>query len=58
MLESFLDFVFTDATGGVINVILKDPQVLPQSVFEVQTNNPHFQNNYFIHELFVSMIVQ
>jgi hypothetical protein len=53
-----LDLIFTDATGGVVNVIQIDPEVLPQSVFEVQTSKPHFQNKYFIHNLFISMIVQ
>ena len=58
MLDRSLDFIFTDATGGVVNVIQIDPEVLPQSVFEVQKGKPHFQSKYFIHKLFISNIVQ
>jgi len=52
MLECSLDLIFTVATCGVVNVIQIDPEVLPQSVFEVQKNKPHFQSKYFIHKLF------
>jgi hypothetical protein len=58
MLEFSLDLIFTDATGGVVNVIQINPDVLPQPVFEAQTSKLHFQSKYFIHKLFISMILQ
>jgi len=57
-MECSLDLIFAHVTVGVVNVIEIDPEVLTQSVFEVQTSKPHFQSKYFIHKQFISMIVQ
>jgi hypothetical protein len=58
MLECSLGLIFTDATGGGVNAIQIDPEVMPQPVFEVQTIEPYFQSKYFIHKGFISMTLQ